>query len=106
MYAAVDAKLYEGAFYNQGGEGLYSFFFEVSCEVRFMHDHISDPVGKIKNEFSKDPASDSRTNKVGPVEFKAGELIGHTGGTKMSNNWDYGVYNLSKENLYRDAKYE
>jgi len=106
VYSAVDARLYEGAFYNQGGEGLYFLLFEVSCEVRFMHDHITDPVDKIKNEFSKSPASDSRTNKVGPVEFKAGELIGYTGGTSLSNNWDYGVYNLNEENPYRDEKYE
>ena len=106
VYAPVDAKLYEGAFYNQGGEGLYIVYFEVSCEVRFLFDHITEPVEKIKDEFPDTPAADSRTNKVGPIEFKAGELIGYTGGTEMSKNWDFGVYNLKEENPYREAKFE
>ncbi len=106
VYSPVNAKLYEGSFYAEGGEGLYSLFFEVSCEVRFMLDHIIEPVEKISKVFPEKPAADSRTNKVGPVEFKAGELIGHTGGTPYSKNWDFGVYNLTKENPYRNKQYE
>ena len=99
VYIPVDAKLYQGAYYEGRGEGLYTIYFEVSCEVIIMFDHIIEPIEKIKKEFSDQPAPDSRTNKIGPIQFKAGELIGHTGGTDNSKNWDFGVYNLYIETI-------
>lgn len=105
VYVPVEAIFYEGSFYSQGG-GLYSLFFEVSCEVRFMFDHIAEPVEKIQNEFSQSPASDSRTNRVGPINFTAGEIIGYVGFTDASKNWDFGVYNSAEKNPYRDSQFE
>jgi hypothetical protein len=107
VYVPADAVLYEGAFYKEEGKGQYSLFFRVSCEVTFMFDHILEPIDEIVAAFPKEPAADSRTkNPKEKISFKAGDLIGTRAGTISGDTWDFGVYNLTKTNPYRDAKYE
>ena len=107
VYAPVEARAYEGAYYDVNNSGpLYVLFFEVSCEVRFMVDHIAEPVEKIIKELPGAPADSSQGIKFGPVKFETGELIGYVGFTEGSKNWDLGVYNSGSKNPYRDKKYE
>lgn len=106
VYAPAEARAYEGAYYDVNSGPLYVLFFEVSCEVRFMIDHIAEPVEKIIKELPEAPADSSQGIKFGPVKFETGELIGYVGFTEGSKNWDFGVYNSEYKNPYRDKKYE
>ncbi len=100
VYAPADSVFYEGAFYEEEGMGQYSLFFRASCEVVYMLDHIKEPIGSIKANFSTTPAGDSRTKRVeSPISFKAGDLIGYTTGTS-NGVWDFGAYNTAKQNPY------
>ena len=94
VYAPVDSYLLDYAYYGQGDDAIYMFKFQVSCEVAYYFDHLRSVVSKIQELLPDYPAGDSRGTPVyPPVFFRAGDLIGYTGGTSMSQNWDFGVLN-------------
>jgi len=98
VYAPVDMRLGNGAFYIENGLLGYILWFQVSCEVTIKLDHIAEPVDAIKIAFPSVPqsgTSDNILNEDGNAVFKAGDLIGHTSGTSQAHNWDFGVYNTS-----------
>lgn len=97
VYAPTDMTVQDGA-YSVGGP--YMFDFKVSCEVTVRFGHMTDPVDALKKLLPSEPATDSRTNELSPIHFKAGELVGYTTGTDRAGNWDYGVYNTSVTNRY------
>jgi hypothetical protein len=99
IYSPVNMTLQSGSHYEGGP---YSFDFQVSCEVSLRFGHVTDPVDILKNELPIEPAKDSRTKELSPIQFKAGELIAYTTGTQQAGNWDYGVYNASTTNRYVD----
>ena len=108
VYAPVDSYLISFGYYSgQGAEPIYKLDFQVSCEVAYYFDHLRTVVDKIGGVFPADPASDSRGSPLSPpIFFQAGELIGHTGGTQSSRNWDFGVLNTQQWNeLPDDATY-
>jgi hypothetical protein len=80
----------------------YSVFFQLTCDVFYLFDHIHKPVDKLKNEFTRRPAEDSRTFSIGPIEFSAGELIGYTTGTMNAHHFDFGLYDIDSHNPYSD----
>jgi len=93
VYAPIDSTLYQGVYYQEGGINQYSLFFEVSCEVYFLFDHIVDPPDKIKEAFPDTPSSTTNTRGLSStIPFKAGDLIGYSIG-KDFEQWDFGVYN-------------
>lgn len=99
VYAPVDSDLYKGAFYTEEEMNQYSVFFNVSCEVYYMFDHIQEPVDKIKLALPQQPSTTTQTSSVSPlIAFKAGELIGYTTGTKNAHHFDFGVYNRTMNN--------
>jgi len=99
VYAPVDSALYQGSYYEEEGENQYSLFFDVSCEVFYLFDHIWEPVDKLRVVLPSEPSTDTRTTEVrNPVEVKAGELIGYTTGTVYSHHFDFGVYNRDRKN--------
>jgi len=96
VYAPTDMKLSSGAYYDEGEELIYMLVFEVSCEVRIKFDHIQEPVDAIRGALPSEPKFDTRVDMVSElIEFKAGDLVGHTTGTSVANNWDFGVYNTT-----------
>ena len=87
----------------------YILWFGVSCEVSIKIDHLDDPIEQIKNVLPQTPKiDDSRTDDVSStIKFKAGDLLGYTGGTVQAHNWDFGVYNTTKPNfLSGDDQYK
>lgn len=99
VYAPVDSTLYQGSYYIEEGENQYSLFFDVSCEVFYLFDHIWEPVGKLRAALPSEPSIDTRTTEVrNPVEVKAGELVGYTTGTVYSHHFDFGVYDRNRKN--------
>ena len=98
VYAPVDMRLGNGAFYIENGLLGYILWFQVSCEVTIKFDHIAEPVDAIRIAFPSVPQSGTRDNILnedGNAVLKAGDLIGHTSGTSEAHNWDFGVYNTS-----------
>ena len=88
---------------TQGQETIdYDLHFQVSCEIWFFINHISDPVDKIKNFFPKTPAtnttSENYTKFSPPLHLSAGDLIGYTTGTVQAQNFDFAVFDLNNTN--------
>lgn len=106
IYAPVDADLIRGVYKMRITEGKetidYDLHFQVSCEIWFFINHISDPSDKIKKFFPKTPAanttSDNITQISPPIHFSAGELIGYTTGTAQAHNFDFAVFGLNHTN--------
>lgn len=97
----VDSTLFRGVYVTEGGINQYALFFEVSCEVYYLLDHIVDPVEKIKDAFPDTPKTTTETINTPRVEVKAGELVGYSIG-KEFEQWDFGVYNKTRENDFSD----
>jgi hypothetical protein len=103
IYAPTNITLTSGAFYNEGGRDDYLLFFDATCGIQIKFDHVHQPVSSIVRELPQTATiNDSQTSPTPPIQFKAGELIGHTRGNKGSNNWDFGIYNLNKPNYLMD----
>lgn len=105
VYAPVDSHLITFSYYIQSGEAIFTFNFQVSCEVAFYFDHLRAVVSKI-GDLKPNPDNDSRGTVVAPpIFFRAGELIGYTGGTAMSRIWDFGVLNTQTWNPLPEVSY-
>lgn len=102
VFVPVDADLVRGVYkISKTVETIdYDLHFQVSCEVWFFINHISDPIDKIKNVFPKEPATATNNlTSVNPViHLKAGELIGYTKGTANAHNFDFAVFDLNHTN--------
>ena len=100
VYAPVDSYLITFAYYSdQSAPPIYTFNFQVSCEVAYYFDHLRDVVDKIGEVTPEAPASDSHGTPISPpIFFQAGELIGYASGTSSSRNWDFGVLNTQQWN--------
>lgn len=110
IYAPVDADLVRGVYkISKTVETIdYDLHFQVSCEIWFYVNHISDPVDKIKKFFPSTPASlntsgssttsDNFTQISPPLHFSAGDLIGYTKGTAQAHNFDFAVFDLNHDN--------
>lgn len=100
IYAPIDMELIDGVHYVGGP---YYVDFRVSCEVRLRLAHIIDPVEKIKNVLQKEPVVNGPEIQVlPPISFKAGELIGYSGGPPhtLAIGFDFGVYNSATPNRF------
>jgi len=105
VYAPVGSHLITFSYYIQSGEAIFTFNFQVSCEVAFYFDHLRAVVSKI-GDLKPNPDNDSRGTVVAPpIFFRAGELIGYTGGTAMSRIWDFGVLNTQTWNPLPEVSY-
>lgn len=101
VYAPTTAKLTSGAYYQEGNPGgEYILTFEVSCEVDFRVDHITEPIQSIRDAFPGTPKSNTQGDTPSAtITLAAGDLIGYTTGT-LNGIWDFGVYNSSTSNAY------
>lgn len=100
VYAPVDSELVNGVYKNARGALDYDLHFQVSCEIWYLINHVTEPVDKIKNAFPKTPQTDTRTSSPfqEPIKVKAGELLGYTSGTPLAHNFDFGVFDLNHFN--------
>jgi len=108
IYAPIDSTLFTGVFYTEEGKTQYSLFFEASCEVFYITDHVHEVSDKIKSAFPGPPATTTQTKDLNtPIPFKSGELIGYSTGTKNARHWDFGVYNKNRPNhLKNETRYK
>lgn len=117
VYAPADMELVEGAYYYEPKTfkvpTTYLLHFQISCEVVLMLDHVTHPVQKIKDMFSRTPQQDTRTDTIfkTPQKIKKGELIGYTKGggnqAALINRFDFGLYKTTHKNAFvNQARYE
>ena len=107
VYAPVDSYLIDYTYYyGYGQEAIYTFKFQVSCEVAYYFDHLGAVVDKLGDIMPAVPASDSHGTPLSPpMFFQAGELIGYTGDTQGTRNWDFGVLNTERWNSLPTVPY-
>lgn len=100
VYAPVDSELVNGVYKNARGALDYDLHFQVSCEIWYLINHVTEPVDKIKKVFPTTPQTDTREGPPfkEPIKFKAGELLGYTTGTPLARNFDFGVFDLNNFN--------
>jgi hypothetical protein len=100
VYAPVDMEFFKGAHYVGGP---YTLDFRVSCEVTLRLAHVTNIVQKLKDVLPSEPATGSQDQPItNTVAFKAGELIGYSGGPPyvLGIGFDFGVYNNSTPNRF------
>ena len=99
VYAPIDSYLIDFAYYTQSGYSVYTFKFQVSCEVAYYFDHLYIVADRIGVVIPDSPSADTHGTPVSPpIFFQAGELIGYTGDSPLSRNWDFGVLNTQHWN--------
>lgn len=100
VYAPVDSELVNGVYKDARGAIDYDLHFQVSCEIWYLINHITEPTDKVKALFPAVPQTDTRNGPAfkNPVKFKAGELLGYTTGTPIARNFDFGVFDLNHVN--------
>lgn len=102
VYAPITAILESGAYSkdNENSPAQYNLTFNIQgyC-YKFRFDHIDEPINAIRTVLpSTSKVADSRgTFLTQVIEFQTGDLIGYTKGNLQSGNWDFGLYNMSKE---------
>lgn len=105
LYAPVAATFDSGSYSkdNADSPAQYLLFFALKdhCNFQFKFDHIDEPIGAIKALLPATPQiADSRTTPAAAkIEFKAGDLLGYTNGTRQAGNWDFGLYNTKEEGV-------
>lgn len=100
VYAPVDSELIGGVYKNAKGALDYDLHFQVSCEIWYLINHVTEPVEKIRKVFPDLPQTDTRDAPVLKeiIKVKAGELIGYTSGTPTAHNFDFAVFDLNHVN--------
>ncbi|MDO8554412.1 MAG: hypothetical protein Q7S22_06400 [Candidatus Micrarchaeota archaeon] len=85
IYTPTDMVLTTGAYYQvsaPGGQYLgeplpdYALNFDAGCGVEILLGHLKETVPDISRQFSV-PKSDSRTEELTRIKFKAGDLVGY-----------------------------
>jgi hypothetical protein len=94
LYAPADMTLTQGTWI--GASDDYTLFFVVNCDFRLSLGHVRDPVASIANLIPRSDPS-SILADVGPLPFRAGDLIGHSPGTVEVNGIDFGLYDMRME---------
>lgn len=94
VYAPVDMVLTSATWVGAWND--FGFQFDINSRFRLRLGHITHPRADIAALVPRtDPSS--LFDEVGPVAFKAGDLIGHTAGVAPTNGFDFGVYDLQTD---------
>lgn len=107
VYAPVDAVLKTVIYVDRGaGRGEYGLFFEASCEVEILFDHIDRLSEKLGTYAPAIPSSSTKTDDgTHPrVRIRAGELLGYTNGTELARTFDFLVTNYGRKNSFINPK--
>jgi len=103
IYTPYKGELNKGVYYLEGGIDQYSLFFNASCEIYYLFDHVVDPVDKIKKAFPQKPANETSVKNLSEsITFEAGELVGYSIGSEFQQ-FDFGVYRTDKYNYLKDS---
>lgn len=100
VYNPTDALLTNIIWADRGnGTPEYGLYFEASCDVAYLLDHIDRVTDKIKALAPKSPGQSSATQygSAPNVQIKAGELLGYTDGTPQAGTFDFLVLNKTKQ---------
>ena len=100
VYTPVDSYLIDyDYYYGFWGGAIYTFKFQVSCEVAYYFDHLSAVSDRIGAFTPAAPTGDSQPTTLSPpLFFEAGELIGYIGTSQESRTWDFAVLNTGRWN--------
>ena len=81
-----------------GGHPEYGFYFQASCEVTFLLDHVDEIADGIRDLAPRKPASSTQTQlgSQSHMRLKAGELLGYTDGTAQAQTFDFLLINQAK----------
>jgi len=105
VYAVADSVLTAISYYGTpSGEGEYLLFFDVTCEISFKFDHISELAPKIAAIAPVTPSQSSATTRTEKIEFEAGEIIAYTVGAGGQGPWDFGAYDLTYTNQFANQE--
>jgi hypothetical protein len=98
--APMDATVYRGARYIEGGEVQYMFDFINSCGVMFRFDHLRDLSAKFQRIAGTlpGPTESSATTVISGESVSAGEAIATAIGFRNNVAVDFGVYDLRQRN--------
>lgn len=103
VYLPTAAVLDSGSYSKDNAESpaQYLLFFVTkdNCNFHLKFAHIDEPIATIKEQLPAIPAvADSRGTQVAKrLEFQAGDMIAYTSGTAQAGNWDFGLYDISKD---------
>lgn len=108
IYAPTDAILNSVAYQADNASSPYQYVLglkvKANCNYSIKFDHIDEvipaiqavaPAPTIVNRSNTAPSTEP-PKKIS-IEFKAGDLLGYTQGTRQAGNWDFGFYNTNKE---------
>ncbi len=105
VYAVADSVLTAVSYYDTpSGSGEYLLFFDVTCEISYKFDHISEVTPKIATVAPSTPSQSSATTRTELIEFKAGEVIAYTVGAGGQGPWDFGAYDLTYTNRFANQE--
>lgn len=105
VYAVADSVLTAISYYETpSGGGEYLMFFDVTCEISYKFDHISEVAPKIAAVAPTTPSQGSATTRTAPIEFKAGEIVAYTVGAGGQGPWDFGAYDLTYVNKFANQE--
>ncbi len=105
VFAVADSVLTSVAYYATTVDtSEYLLFFDVSCEISFKFDHISEVAPKIAAVAPATAANTSQTTRTEAIRFEAGELIGYTVGAGGFGAWDFGAYDLTFTNQFANQE--
>ena len=105
VYAVVDSKVSSISYYKEGSSAPeYLIFFDVSCEISFKFDHLSELIPSLTELAPTTPAETTHTTEVTPLEFKAGDLIGYSIGAGGRGAWDFGAYDTTHTNSFANQE--
>ena len=102
IYAPIDATIWRGARYLEGGVVQYLFDFVDSCGIMYRLDHLfvlSPRLQQIADTLPPAEEGDSRTTFLPPGQiFRAGESLATQIGFSTNVFLDWGVYDLRSMN--------
>lgn len=105
VYAVADSVLTSVAYYGSiAGTAEYLIFFDVTCEISFKYDHISEVAPKIATVAPTVPSNTSQGGRTDAITFEAGELIGYSVGAGGYGAWDFGAYDLTYTNQFANQE--
>lgn len=105
VYAVADSLLTSIAYYGTTvNTSEYLIFFDVTCEISFKYDHISEVVPKLAAVAPATPSDSSATSRTAAITFEAGELIGYSVGAGGFGAWDFGAYDLTYTNRFANQE--
>ena len=105
VYAVADSVLTSVAYYGTSlTTNEYLIFFDVTCEISFKYDHLSELAPKIAAVAPQTPSQSSSTSRTEKIELKAGELIGYSVGAGGQGAWDFGAYDLTYFNTFANQE--